>query len=100
MAAATTAKKAAQGRIPADIRRAEEVTGLERSTIWRYYRAGTFPAPFYIGERRHWWLDELEAWRAQQIARPAKHRKSPRNLTPAAKQRTPAKRRNRTSSAA
>jgi predicted DNA-binding transcriptional regulator AlpA len=38
-------------------------------TIWRKVKAGTFPAPHYLGYRRFWYADEVEAWIAAQIAR-------------------------------
>jgi predicted DNA-binding transcriptional regulator AlpA len=49
------------------VRGAEEFTGLERSTIHRHCKAGTFPPPFYIAGRRAWRRSQLEAWlRAQE----------------------------------
>lgn len=49
----------------------EQRTNTTRSTIWRWYRAGRFPPPHYLGARRCWWLHEVEAWEAEQLARPA-----------------------------
>jgi predicted DNA-binding transcriptional regulator AlpA len=31
-------------------------------TLWRKIRTGEFPAPRYIGGRRYWWADEIDAW--------------------------------------
>ncbi|WP_242352404.1 AlpA family transcriptional regulator [Anaeromyxobacter sp. SG64] len=42
--------------------------GVDRTTIWRWYRAGKFPAPHYLGERRSWFLGEIEAWEARRMA--------------------------------
>jgi predicted DNA-binding transcriptional regulator AlpA len=62
---------------------AEQVTGLERTTIWRRCRAGRFPAPHYIGNLRKWYLDELERWLVLETARPAEARRGASNLKPA-----------------
>jgi predicted DNA-binding transcriptional regulator AlpA len=40
----------------------ETMTGYERSTIRRKYRANQFPKPRYIGTRRMWLLSEVEEW--------------------------------------
>ena len=58
----------------------EQRTGYHRTTIWRKCRAGEFPAPHYIGERRAWWLDEIEGWEREQMSRPASARRGARNL--------------------
>lgn len=50
----------------------ERRLGVERSTIYRWYRAGKFPEPHFLMERRVWFLGEIEAWERQQMARPAK----------------------------
>jgi predicted DNA-binding transcriptional regulator AlpA len=42
--------------------------GVHRVTIYRWCRAGTFPAPHYLGERRAWFLSDIEAWEAQRMA--------------------------------
>lgn len=55
--------------------------GVDRSTIWRWYRAGKFPEPEYIADRRTWRLDIVEGWEAQQLARPPEVRRGARNLT-------------------
>lgn len=67
------------GGAPPPVRRlgiadVERRVGMERSTIWREYNAGRFPAPEYLGERRVWRLDVLEAWERKQLARPRKPR--------------------------
>jgi len=51
------------------IRDLEARLGADRSTIWRWYRAGKFPEPHYIGDRRVWLLSDVEAWEAAQITR-------------------------------
>ncbi len=54
--------------------------GRDKATIWRWYTAGKFPAPHYIGERRAWFLHEIEAWEREQMARPAEARRRGRGL--------------------
>lgn len=49
----------------------EERLGTERTTIWRWYSAGTFPAPHHLGRRRFWWLADVLAWEAKEMARAA-----------------------------
>ena len=49
----------------------ERRLAMDRSTVWRWYRAGKFPAPHYIGVRRCWWLEEIEKWEREQLTRPA-----------------------------
>lgn len=62
------------------IAEAERKTGLHRSTLWRKYRAGEFPTPTFIGERRSWLESEIDAWIAEQAARPPEARRGARNL--------------------
>jgi len=39
------------------------VTGLARSTIWKYIAAGSFPKPHCIGSRvRVWEAAEIQSW--------------------------------------
>jgi predicted DNA-binding transcriptional regulator AlpA len=59
---------------------AEQLTGYERSTIWRRCRAGTFPPPSYIGNRRVWKLSDLRAWLDAEMARPSEERRGAANL--------------------
>ena len=40
----------------------EERTGVHRQTIWRWYKAGPFPPPHYLGQARLWFEDEIESW--------------------------------------
>lgn len=47
---------------------------VDRSTIWRWYRAGKFPTPHYLGDRRLWFLAEVEAWELKQMSRPREAR--------------------------
>lgn len=54
--------------------------GVDGSTIGRWVRAGTFPRPHYIGNLRCWFESEIEAWEAQEMARPAEARRGARNL--------------------
>ena len=53
--------------------------GVDRSTIWRWYRAGRFPAPHYLGERRMWIIADVEAWERERMAREPGSRRSSRN---------------------
>jgi len=40
-----------------------ELTGLSRSTLWRFQQQGTFPKPVKLGENSIGWLaSEVEAW--------------------------------------
>ena len=55
-------------------------TGVDRSTLWRWYKAGKLPAPHYLGDKRVWFLSEIEAWEAEQMARPASARRGAQNL--------------------
>ncbi len=54
--------------------------GVERSTIWRWYRSGKFPEPEYVSDRRTWRLDVVEGWEQAQLARPPEARRGARNL--------------------
>ena len=65
----------------------EDRLAINRTTIWRWYSAGTFPMPHYIGTRRCWWLHDLEAWEAAQAGQRAPVR--PGLLHPAPFLRTP-----------
>lgn len=47
----------------------ERRLAMHRGTIWRWYRAGKFPAPHYLGTRRLWWVHDVEAWEAERMAR-------------------------------
>ena len=62
------------------ISEAERITGIERTTIWRKLKAGKFPAPVYVGERRTWLESELLAWVAEQAARSPDARRGAANL--------------------
>ena len=53
--------------------------GVDRSTIWRWYQAGTFPRPHYLGERRAWLLSDVEAWERERMARPSESRAGARS---------------------
>lgn len=45
----------------------------DRSTTYRRYTQpdpeNPFPPPHYLGGRRFWWLGEIEAWEAREMAR-------------------------------
>jgi prophage regulatory protein len=44
-------------------REVQEIVRLSEPTIWRLRRAGKFPAPLRLGERRIAWREsEIEAW--------------------------------------
>lgn len=53
----------------------ERRLGVERSTISRWTRAGTFPRPHYIASLRRWWLHEIEAWELAQAGRSVHERR-------------------------
>lgn len=55
--------------------------GIDRSTLWRWYRAGKFPEPEYVSDRRTWRLDVVEGWEREQLARPPEARRGARNLS-------------------
>lgn len=50
---------------------AEKMTGRHRVTIWRDYKRGEFPAPFYVGSQRRWRLADIEAWISAQASKSA-----------------------------
>lgn len=55
---------------PSILRRKQVVarTGLARSTIYDYIKAGTFPAPIRLGEKAVGWVEsEIDAWIAARI---------------------------------
>jgi hypothetical protein len=54
--------------------------GCHPQTIRRRVKAGQMPAPHFIGERAYWWLDEILAWEAAQMARPPEARRGAKNL--------------------
>lgn len=58
------------------IRELETRLGVNRATVYRWYRAGVFPKPHYIGDRRVWWLHEVMAWEESRVARPAAARQN------------------------
>jgi predicted DNA-binding transcriptional regulator AlpA len=58
----------------------ESATGLERTTLWRRYRTGTFPPPIYIGNRRYWRASEVTAWVTAQATRPVSAHPGAANL--------------------
>ena len=57
---------AAQAQTAPTILRRKQVearTGLARSTIYQYVKAGTFPAPISLGVKSVGWIEaEVNAW--------------------------------------
>lgn len=52
------------------------LTGVSRSTVYKWVAQGTFPKPLKLGERASAWrLSEVEAWMQSRIDRA---KKSPR----------------------
>ena len=51
-----------------DINALEARLACHRQTIWRWYTARDFPRPHYLGQKRLWWEDEVEAWENKQMA--------------------------------
>lgn len=49
--------------------------GVNRSTFYRWYKAGRFPEPHFIGDRRMWFLSEVEAWERETVAKSPKARR-------------------------
>lgn len=58
----------------------ERRLGLSRTTIARKRKVGLFPEGHFVGERRKWWLHEIERWEAAQASRPAEARRGAANL--------------------
>jgi predicted DNA-binding transcriptional regulator AlpA len=58
----------------------EAIIGIERSTIFRWYKAGKFPAPSHLMGKRVWPVSEIETWVAENLVRPAQ---SNPNVAPA-----------------
>jgi predicted DNA-binding transcriptional regulator AlpA len=50
--------------------------GVNRATVYRWYRAGSFPKPHFIGNRRAWWLHEVAAWEDSRVGRPMTERRN------------------------
>jgi predicted DNA-binding transcriptional regulator AlpA len=48
----------------------------------RLVKSGRFPAPHYLGERKRWWLSEVQAWEASSTTAtpPASVRRGAANL--------------------
>ncbi len=49
--------------------------GVNARTIGRWVKAEKFPAPHYLGTLRRWWLADILAWEAEQMARPVEERR-------------------------
>jgi len=62
----------AQAKTAPTILRRKQVearTGLARSTIYQYVRAGTFPAPINLGTKSVGWIEaEVDAWLEARIS--------------------------------
>ena len=56
-------------------KRVKELCGdPSNSSMWRWIKAGTFPAPVQIGEGSvAWWEDEILAWQQSRIRAGGKH---------------------------
>ncbi len=65
-----------------NIQDVEKFTGVNRMTIWRWYKAGKLPAPHYINQKRYWYETELLQWENEAVSNVA----PPNNLTPATRQ--------------
>jgi len=51
-----------------DVRALEARLGVDRSTLFRWYKAGSFPCPeSYFGARRRWRLSTIVAWEQAQL---------------------------------
>jgi predicted DNA-binding transcriptional regulator AlpA len=50
-----------------DINALEARLACHRQTIWRWYTTRDFPSPHYLGQKRLWWEDEVEAWENKEI---------------------------------
>lgn len=51
------------------LRRVTALTGLSRSSIYKFVGDGRFPRPIRLGARSVAWLErEVEAWLAERIA--------------------------------
>ena len=51
-----------------DINALEARLACHRQTIWRWYTSRDFPRPHYLGQKRLWWEDEVEAWENKQMS--------------------------------
>ena len=51
-----------------DINALEARLACHRQTIWRWYTTRDFPRPHYLGQKRLWWEDEVEAWENKEIS--------------------------------
>lgn len=49
------------------IAKVEERYDVDRTTVWRWCRAGTFPRPLYLSGLRRWRLSDLEAWERDRL---------------------------------
>jgi predicted DNA-binding transcriptional regulator AlpA len=50
-----------------NIRMVEERLCCHRMTIYRWYTAGTFPKPHYLGQNRLWLEAQVEEWERKQL---------------------------------
>ncbi len=67
-------------RVRLNTRRTARREGVHPQTIRAWVKRGSFPAPHFIGERCYWFLDELEQWEREQMARPPEARRGAKNL--------------------
>jgi len=54
-----------------DIRAVVELVPVSRVTIWRWVKAGRFPAPLKVGHLRFWRASDVEALIAAPVPSPA-----------------------------
>lgn len=47
----------------------EAAVNRNRTTLWRWVRAGKFPAPGYVGNRRVWRESVVRGWLEAELAR-------------------------------
>ena len=52
-------------RIRLNARQVAERLGVSKQTVWRWYTAGDFLKPHYLGQNRVWWLSDVEAWESE-----------------------------------
>ena len=58
----------------------ERRLGVDRTTVWRWCKAGMLPKPHYLGTRRAWFEEDIVRFEAGQMARSSKVRHGARNL--------------------
>jgi prophage regulatory protein len=65
-----------------------ELTGLSRSTLWRFQQQGTFPKPVKLGANSIGWLaSEVEAWLLSRPSACCSVRTHPQEREPVSRQK-------------